>query len=350
MSSLQSEGPFETYRTQLEALVGASDSKDKSRAEKWRNICEWYQDDGGRDLYCQAFVHETGISLNPETEAHQRMGAALPKNWNDYDKKEKTDAYYRAIGELFIEEMDVIVYSVPRECERPELMLRYENIVRYVRHVLLDSHLLFEDWAAYRADTPGVFGIGKSLFSHPVEVFHGARQIIYGHGTFGLSFLDNHSDLSIATIRQAIEIRLRQAFGIFGKKSLKDGSIQPVALSVLLKALAAEQVSMPLPIQHLRRINHWANHHMHSGMRHYSWMPPRVLAYLRPFLLGVGKIDGRSTVNNGIRLTRASFDAIRDGIKRKVETETTNEDPSGFELVLAETKYCTIVFKPEGQS
>ena len=349
MSSLQSGGPFEEYRAQRQALDRDFDNKKIARAEVWRRICQWYQEEGGRDLYFDAFRHETGIKLNHDTDSHHRIGAALPKNWNDYQKKEKTDAYFRALGELFIEEMDTIVKKVPQESEIPETMLCYENVVRFVRHVLLDSHVLFEDWAVHRAETSGVFGIGKSLFSHPLEIFHGARQIIYGHGTFGLSVVENHSDLSIETIRQAIEIRMRQALGIFGKQSLRDGSIQPVALSALLRALETEKICMAIPLEHLRRINHWANHHMHSGMRHYSWMPPRVLTYLHPLLLGVGTIGGRSTVNNGIRLTRLSLDAIRDVVKREIEGERTDDEPSGFRLVLEEVKHCTVVIEVENQ-
>ena len=52
--------------------------------------------------------------------------------------------------------------------------------------------------------------------------YQGARQTIYGHGSFSLSFIDNHADLATATIRQAIEIRICRAFGIMGKVRKSD--------------------------------------------------------------------------------------------------------------------------------
>ena len=58
--------------------------------------------------------------------------------------------------------------------------------------------------------------------------FHqGSRQTIYGHGTFNLSFADNHSDVAIGTIRQLVEIRLRRATGIMWKTSAADNAIHP---------------------------------------------------------------------------------------------------------------------------
>ena len=346
MSSPRGDNPFDKYRSQLNQIRDLA-LQERNVAEIWRHTCQWYQDDGGRELFVEALKHETGIQVNLNTDPHQRIGAALPKTWREYETKPRNDAYFRAVAELFLEEMDSIVSKVPRDCSDPKATLLYGNVIRFVKHVLGDSHLLFEEWGTFRADTPGVFGIRKSLFSHPVEFFHGARQIIYGHGTFNLSFADNHSELAVASIRQAVEIRLRQALGVIGKESLKDHTIHPIPLSVLLEALSTPtaQVNIPVPLEHLRRINHWANFHMHSGMRHYSWMPPRVLDYLGPFLRGVGVIGGCSTVNSGISMSRSSFCAIREAVKAKIETETAENEQSGFRVMLLDAEKCSVVFE-----
>lgn len=52
---------------------------------------------------------------------------------------------------------------------------------------------------------------------HIHAFFFGAQQTISGHGSLGLSFAENHSDIVIGTIRQALEISLRPAFGIAGR-------------------------------------------------------------------------------------------------------------------------------------
>ena len=226
MSSPRGDNPFDKYRSQLNQIRDLA-LQERNVTEIWRHTCQWYQDDGGRELFVEALKYETGIQVNLNTDPHQRIGAALPKTWSEYETKPRNDAYFRAVAELFLEEMDSIVSKVPRDCRDPKATLLYGNVIRFVKHVLGDSYLLFEEWGTFRADTPGVFGIRKSLFSHPVEFFHGARQIIYGHGTFGLSFADNHSELAVASIRQAVEIRLRQALGVIGKESLKDHTISP---------------------------------------------------------------------------------------------------------------------------
>ena len=60
--------------------------------------------------------------------------------------------------------------------------------LRFARKVLMDSVLLFEHWANYHAKVPGVFGIGKVESEHIMHFFQGARQTVYGHGTFNLRF------------------------------------------------------------------------------------------------------------------------------------------------------------------
>ena len=49
-----------------------------------RKIYDWYQSDGGRTLFLEDFRYETGIRINPGSDAASRIGAAIPKNWGDY--------------------------------------------------------------------------------------------------------------------------------------------------------------------------------------------------------------------------------------------------------------------------
>ena len=327
----------------------ASDTR--PAADLWREVYDWYQG-GGHNLFVQAFQHETGITLNPASHADTRIGAALPKSWSDYGKKVEDDAYYRAQAEMFLIEMDKIVSRVPRESTDPEAGFAFGNVLRFVRHVLLDSVVLFEHWGSRRAGVPGVFGIGKNESTHLVNFYHGARQTIYGHGSFGLSFSDNHSELAVATIRQAVEIRLRRAFGLIGKTSLHDGSFHPVALSELLEVVADmnADVRAPVPFHNVVRINSWANLLMHSGMRHYAWAPPSVLDYLRPLLVGGDNANGIWTVDSGIRLTRTSFNAIRAAVKANVESFTPPQTKRRFEVVLLDAADCDVVLENDASA
>jgi hypothetical protein len=334
----------ESYKRRIMGVV----SDKRSAADVWQNVHDWYQSDCGRSLFLRAFSHETGITVNPASNADARIGAALPKSGNDGARKIKDDGYYRAHAEMFVIEMDNIVSRVPRECTDSEAGCAFGNVLRFVRHVLLDSVLLFEHWGSYRAGVPGVFGIGKNEFTHLVNLYHGARQTIYGHGSFGLSFSDNHSELAVATIRQAVEIRLRRAFGLIGKTSVHDGSFHPVALSELLEVVAAmnADVRTPIPFHNVVRINSWANLLMHSGVRHYAWTPPRVLEYLRPLLVGGDTTsNGIRTVDSGVRLTRTSFDAIRAAVKANIGSFTPPQTGPRFQADLADTSECDVVLE-----
>jgi hypothetical protein len=88
---------------------------------------------------------------------------------------------------------------VPRQGNPPADVNSFSDVLRVVSKVLLDSVLLFEHWGTYRAGVPGVYGIGKNDIEHIMAFYQGARQTIYGHGSCGLSFADNHSDLATAT-------------------------------------------------------------------------------------------------------------------------------------------------------
>ena len=333
------------YKRELQNLLDSPKAENRSDAETWKLVCQWYQDEGGRELFIEAFEAVTRIRLNIETSSDQRIGAALPKSLRDYDRKLKDRAYYRALAELFIEEMDSMVGRVPRESESPATVFAYANLVRFIKHIFLDSRYLFQEWGTYIAEPPISFGIGKNLLTHSVGFYHGALQIIYGHGTFGLSFADNHSELAMATIRQAVEIRLRRAFGVVGRESVNDGTIHPVALSIVIEVMGehADAVDLAVPIEHVRRVNHWANLHMHSGMRHYSWVPPRVLSYLRPLLVGTSESGSGWSVNSGIRMSRETFESIRETLRTKMEASESEDGNASFRAALWEEQYCTVI-------
>ena len=341
MGSSQQATLFEQYLSRVSGF--ANDRGTPS--DVWRQIYNWYKSDAGRALFVQAFKHETGIKVNPETNADNRIGAAIPKSWSDYREKMKNDAYYRAHAEMFITEMDYITSRVPQKCDDPTAGFAYGNVQRFVKDVLLDSVQLFADWGDHRAAVPGAFGVVKNIKVHPVNFFHGARQTIYGHGSIGLSFSDNHAELAIATIRQAFEIRLRWAFGVMGKEAINDGAFHPVAISELLEVLAKHSVDvkMPVPLYNLRRINQWANLYMHSGMRPYAWTPPRVLDYLRPLLVGYEQAPGQWTVDNGIRMTRSFFDAIQEALRTRIESISQSENHPRFRALLLDVLECDVI-------
>ena len=154
MNSTQINATFGRYRRAIHDLIDAPKEGNRSDSEIWQLTCQWYQDKGGRELFMQAFEDVTGIKLNVKTSPDQRIGAALPKSLRDYENKLKDKAYYRALGELFIEEMDSMVKRVPRKSEDPATTFSYGNLVRFVKHILLDSLYLFQEWGMFISKLP----------------------------------------------------------------------------------------------------------------------------------------------------------------------------------------------------
>jgi hypothetical protein len=233
-------------------------------AAEWAGVVDWWV--AGRPLFLGAFHKEVGKRPS-KAGIDNLLDAAIPRSPSDLQRKEADDAYYTAHAALFLQEMDGIVARVPRECPDPEAAFAFGNVLRFVDHVLFDSVMLLEHWAARSRQVPGVFGVGKNEVEHIQTFFFGAQQTIYGHGSFGLSFVENHSDIAIGTIRQALEIRLRRAFGIVGRFSDATSTFEPVPLSALFEAIGPfeKQITSEVPFATLRRINGWAN--MYSAAR-----------------------------------------------------------------------------------
>jgi len=314
---------FSSYK---KAVIGFCRPKFDAEAE-WQRVYDWYENQG-RELFRTAFSKETAIRFGSKPNPDDLVAAALPKSYGDLNTKAKDDAFYRAHAHWFIEEMDAIVRGVPRIDKSAGAAHSFADVLRFAHNVLLDSVILFDDWGTFRAGVPGVYEIGKNVSEHLMAFYQGARQTIYGHGTWNLSFADNHSDLATATIRQAVEIRLRRAFGVTAKVSRFDGSIHPIPLTDLLDAIDVQKahVTFPILFENIKRINGWANMYLHSALKLYAWSPPRVLAFLRVFLLG-GKAPGwHHTSKAGVAMDRATFDAVRQFIVLKHQSSAFDLD------------------------
>lgn len=306
---------------------------------EWQRLFDWYKG-SGRKQFIDTFLKETRVRLGAPQTPDDLVGAAIPKSYSDLENKVRGDAFYRAHGFWFLEEMDDILNRVPREVMEPTEAPGLGDVLRFTRTVLMDSVLLFEHWGTYRAGVPNVYGIGKNTVDHIMAFYQGARQTVYGHGSWGLSFSDNHADTATATIRQALEIRLRRAFGIMGKIRKSDDSIHPIPLSDLIDAMDQhkDKIAMPVRFENIKRINGWSNMYLHTGLKLYAWCPPRALVFLREFLLGKAAPGWRHSSKAGIMLDGATFDAVRDLVRQKHEN-------AGFSLDMPDVSECDVFIR-----
>lgn len=293
-----------------------------------------------------AFEHETKIKMNLSRSEDSAIERAIAKNWGDFDKKRKRNSYYQAHAEMYMREMNKIFDPKYRDFVETVSTTNFRNVMLFVEKVLRDHLALFEDWGRYKAEVPMVFGSVRNPLSHPMHYFQGAKQAIYGHGSFGLSFVENHSELAVATIRQAVEVRLRNAFGLIGKVRQSDGAFHPVALSVLLDVLTDHKdgIDTAIPLHNLVRVNGWANISLHHGFRDYAWTAPRVVDYLCDFLIGRPADTKGFSVNSGIKLSKEEFCNIRSELREKIEGSDEDELEGKFVAEFRDVENCEVVF------
>lgn len=325
---------FENYKTVATGFCRPADNP----LTTWQQLHDWYKCEGRRQ-FMDAFAKETAIRISGITSPDDLIAAAIPKSYKDLETKAQNDAFYRAHATWCAEEMDQIVRCVPRDVNDTEAA-SLGDVLRFTRSVLLDSVLLFEDWGTHRLGVPGVFGIGKNPVEHIMAFYQGARQTVYGHGSWGLSFADNHADLAIATMRQAVEVRLRRAFGVFGKVRKADDSIHPIPLSDLLDAIDTykDGVVFPVRFENIKRVNGWTNMYLHAGVKLYAWCPPRALAFLREFLLGKPIQGWTHNSKAGVILDSVTFEKIRDAVR-------TKHEGADFELQLPNADVCDALIR-----
>ncbi|MCA1373568.1 MULTISPECIES: hypothetical protein [unclassified Bradyrhizobium] len=322
--------PFNRYRTNLHSAVLSN----KGNSEAVINATHAWYTGGGRAEFIAAFQHETGLTIGSrKDEALVEQG--YPKNINEYPGKTAWDQYYIANAIIALRELDLIFKpGSPFPSGEPEIF--YRNLVGLSRKMFLDTIVLLEDWATFAHAVPGVYGIGKSRLERALPIYHSALQVIYGNFS-PLAFSDNHSDTSVNQLRMAIELRIRRGFGVTAKLN-KAGSVVPLALSDIIQvvALHKQNITFPMPFEHIERLYQWSNIYMHTGLKQYVWSPIFALHYLRPFLAG-GSYQGGTSTDAGIITAYGVVKQIQTGVENgadKTQFDFIFEDPNNCDLIL----------------
>ena len=296
-------------------------------------IHRWYHR-GGREEFINAFEHEARLRLASVNRSDKALiEQAFPKNVNEYDGKAAWDQYYVANGLIALRQLDKILAMQAVPLEEPRIY--YINLIGVLQGLFLDTLVLIEDWATFKAQVPGLVGIGKSRFESSVAIYHSALQVIYGNYS-PFAYSDNHSDTSINQLRMAIETRLRRGFGIVAKMTHTD-AIVPLALSDIIDAIRPHKASIAfaLAFDHIERLYGWANIYMHSGFKQYRWSPIFALDQLRPFIVG-GKYSKGMSAKAGIQAPRGVVKQIQAAVEAGI-------DKTRHKLVVSEPEDCELV-------
>lgn len=184
-----------------------------------------------------------------------------------------------------------------------------DSLHRHLLDIMRQARILLA-WAGdCVTKVPGYYSAGRRTHDSAFEVIQAARQIIYGSYS-RLAFADRAASVPVAILRTAIELRLRDAFCIWGLVNQDDQTdMQPVDMSRLFDALAAHKGDMQLAVDlhDVWRIYRWSNHYLHAGFRDFPWVPGFLLSYLWPLFTG----GQAPSINAGIQLSEETWRSVR---------------------------------------
>lgn len=318
------------YRESANPFVNMQDKT----YEGWLAFRHWYKCQG-RQLFVSAFLEASGKKLPRPRSTDWLINTVIASTDRDYEKKIAKPEYYRAHAFWFLEEMDRIVERTPSSEEDCGLVIAYADTLNFVENLMIDSLVLLRETASLHSGLDES-GLHKNPVTQLREFYVTARYLIYGAFAVG-----HHSDVSISVIRQALEIRLRRAFGVIAKVD-SSGTQHPIPLSEIITVLErfSNRLDMTIPLCSLKRINGWANMYLHSGFKEYAWAAPRVLEYLSTFLLGGRPAPGYlATVNGGVITDKETFRQIREQLQQRYEPD--------FQLLAHAQEHCDLVITPE---
>lgn len=285
----------------------------------------------GLHKYLQFGISEMGLKRLPNKKSEQIIEQIIAKSPNDLNVKVKNPEHYKAhlccikhvfdemlLNELFLERLRK--YKV--EGEKDLVVYNYYNLLR---EILFDMALLIQDYNhVIKGVSPTSFSIGKSLYQREFTLYQLLPQIIFGQVSFH-SFIEREPNVSIAIIRQVIELRIRKAFGIMGTYDKTKDSFEPLPLGRVFDEIKKHQreIDFAIPLSSIVRINGWSNIFMHSGMKDYTWTLIFVYRYLGEFIKG-RKVGKSWSSNSGIRLKQETLDKIIEGLAQAFKANNPN--------------------------
>ena len=274
-----------------------------------------YLEASGIDDYRSFAARILGLKLWPNLSDNALVEQGFAGSFADLNKKSVRKNYYVANCLGFLKILSVVATD-----ETKALLIKTDDdlVLKNYYHLFMD--LLFDSiyiLSLYRIrveKTGPIHPMEKSRIVQPLQLWHFAHQCVFGQAS-GHSCADREPEVAVAVIRLAIEVRLRRATGILGKRLTSNPQdYQPVKLSNIIEAIArrAHADDLPVPIQNIKRIYKWANEFVHGGTREAipSWLPLIALEYLKPFLLG-HDIKGSWNTDNGFRCSSATLEGIR---------------------------------------
>lgn len=158
----------------------------------------------------------------------------------------------------------------------------------------------------------------KNPYQHNLTLYKSIPQMIFGQESFH-SFIETSPQASITLIRQVLELRIRDAFGVMGIYDQKRNAYEPFPMNQIFEVLNKfkNEIEFAIPLEHIKRINGWANIYVHSGLQEYSWLLIFIYRYISPLIHGVGGQE--MNIASGIKLSTQTLQKVQKEFRDRVE-------------------------------
>jgi hypothetical protein len=188
-----------------------------------------------------------------------------------------------------------------------------DTLHRGLWDMLRYAHVLLEDAAREVTDVPGYYASARRTHEAAFEVYKGAEQSVYGTYS-GMTHMDRAPYTPVAVLRTAIELRLRQAFGV---SILVDpanaADLIPIDMSKLFEAIRGytQQIEFIVDVHDVWKVYRWSNLYLHGGFRDFPWVAGFLIQFLRPLFADPRTGPHGWNINGGIRMRRQTWHAVR---------------------------------------
>ncbi|RJO66658.1 MAG: hypothetical protein C4523_11850 [Myxococcales bacterium] len=268
---------------------------------------------------CLAVLEEENL---PELDLDKIIEGVIWDSLQERNRKLTAKHYYKysllafcsILSDEFLQDL-IEEFSRPFSDDLSRDLLAY-NYYGLLFNLLFDAVHLMEGYETYVLKTDIERTVWRSSFQPDFTLYQYLSQVLYGQVSIH-SFIDREANVSISIIRQMLELRIRNAFTIYGLIDSNNHAItQTVPIAKIFEILKRhqEKIDFTVPLHNVERIYKWANYFVHAGLKDDSWKPIVVQRYLHPLMTG-REIPGQgSGVYYGIGFKRELLDIIHNEI------------------------------------
>ena len=247
------------------------------------------------------------------------------KRWKEYtDKHIAQEVFNIAIEQRNAKIwLRVNLYAAIKTLERlvgGPLTARQNNTDQYhpgfnysfLTSLIFDCIILLKEGARIIEDPSLDFPVTKNILTPSFFAYYLAEQSVYSQNIKRGTFAELHITYnSVFSIRQFLELRLKNSLGILSCYSLLDNKLVFLTLNDYVRLIKAGEDYMVFPVDNkiLIKIFRWANWFVHVGVKPFLWQVYWALAIIRPLTRGRSEA-GKWSRYGDIRIQSSFFTSL----------------------------------------